>query len=51
VVLLARDPRNRPDWFGVLVGAGALVVLIAYLNREGPGGNGSRAGSFSSPPA
>ena len=37
VVRLARDPRTRPAWLGVLVGAGALPLLIAYINREGPG--------------
>jgi hypothetical protein len=37
LVLLARDPRTRPGWLGLLVGAGALCLLIAYINREGPG--------------
>jgi len=37
VVLLVRDPRTRPAWLGVLVGAGSLLLLIAYINREGPG--------------
>jgi hypothetical protein len=37
VVLLGRDPRTRPAWLGVLVGAGALLLLLAYINREGPG--------------
>jgi len=37
MVLLAREPRTRSAWLGVLVGAGALLLLIAYINREGPG--------------
>ena len=36
-VLMARHPRLRPAWLGVLVGVGALLLFVAYLQREGPG--------------
>jgi hypothetical protein len=36
-VLMGRHPRLRPAWLGALVGFGALLLYVAYLQREGPG--------------
>jgi hypothetical protein len=36
-IILLRQPRFRGSAFGVLVGIGAVLLLVAYLNREGPG--------------
>ena len=37
LMLMARELRIRRSWLGLLVGVGALCVVIAYINREGPG--------------
>lgn len=37
LMLMARESRIRRSWLGLLVGAGGLCVVIAYINREGPG--------------
>ena len=36
IVLLTR-PRLRASAYGVLVGIGVPLLVVAYLNREGPG--------------
>jgi hypothetical protein len=36
-VMLARRPSIRRSAFGVLSGAGLLLLYIAYLQRDGPG--------------
>ena len=35
-IFLLRRPRFRESVFGILVGIGAVLVLVAYINR-GPG--------------
>lgn len=35
-ILLLRRPRFRRSVYGVLVGIGAVLILIAYINRDGP---------------
>jgi hypothetical protein len=37
IVLLAWQPRTRSSAWGILVGFGALLLFIAYLNRDEPG--------------
>jgi hypothetical protein len=37
IVLLALNPRTRSSAWGIFVGFGALLLLIAYLNRDEPG--------------
>ena len=37
IVLLALNPRTRSSAWGVFVGFGSLLLLIAYLNRDQPG--------------
>ena len=36
-IVLLRRPRLRESAYGVLVGIGTVPVVVAYLNREGPG--------------
>jgi len=36
ILLLAR-PTLRRSVYGILVGIGAVLLLVAYINREGPG--------------
>jgi hypothetical protein len=36
-VWLASRPTSRESAFGLLTGAGLPFLLVAYLNREGPG--------------
>jgi hypothetical protein len=36
-IVLLTQPRLRQATFGILVGIGAVLLLVAYLNREGPG--------------
>jgi hypothetical protein len=36
-ILLARRHAIRRPAFGALAGAGLVALLVAYLNREGPG--------------
>jgi hypothetical protein len=36
IVLLSR-PRLRASAYGVLVGIGVPLLVVAYINREGPG--------------
>jgi hypothetical protein len=36
-VLLSRRPAARRSAYGALIGAGVLLLFVAYLNREGPG--------------
>jgi hypothetical protein len=36
-VLMLRRPAARRSAYGALVGAGLLLLVVAYLNREGPG--------------
>ena len=36
-VLLSRKPTARRSAHGALVGAGLLLLFVAYLNRDGPG--------------
>ena len=36
-VLMVSQRRLRSSWLGVLVGFGALLLFVAYLQREGPG--------------
>lgn len=36
-VLLARHPVARQAWPGVIAGPSVLLLLLAYLNRSGPG--------------
>jgi hypothetical protein len=36
-ILLSRRPAARRSAYGVLVGIGLLLLVVAYLNREGPG--------------
>lgn len=36
-VLLARRPLVRRSAFGLLTGAGALLVFVAWVQRDGPG--------------
>ena len=36
IVLLSR-PRLRASAYGVLVGIGVPLLVVAYMNREGPG--------------
>ena len=37
IVLLAWQPRTRSSAWGIFVGFGALLLLVAYLNRDVPG--------------
>jgi hypothetical protein len=36
-IVLLTQARLRQATFGILVGIGAVLLLVAYLNREGPG--------------
>ena len=36
-IFLLTRPRFRRSAYGLLVGIGAPLLLVAYLNREGPG--------------
>jgi hypothetical protein len=36
-VLMIRSPTARRSAYGALVGAGLLLLFVAYVNREGPG--------------
>ena len=36
-IILATQPEFRRTAWGVLIGIGAPFLLVAYLNREGPG--------------
>ena len=36
-LLLSRRPAARRSAYGALIGAGVLLLFVAYLNREGPG--------------
>ena len=36
-IFLATQPEFRRATWGVLIGVGAPLLLVAYLNREGPG--------------
>jgi len=36
-IFLLRQPRLRRSAQGILVGIGAVLLLVAYINREGPG--------------
>ena len=36
-ILLLTQPKLRHSVYGVLVGIGAVLLLVAYINREGPG--------------
>ena len=37
IVVMARQQRLRSSWPGALVGFGAMVLFVAYLQRQGPG--------------
>jgi hypothetical protein len=37
IVLLALNPRTRSSSWGIFVGFGALLLVIAHLNRDEPG--------------
>jgi 4-amino-4-deoxy-L-arabinose transferase-like glycosyltransferase len=37
IALAVRVPRSRQSAFGLVAGAGVLLLVIAYLNRQGPG--------------
>ena len=36
-IILATQPEFRRTAWGVLIGIGVPFLLVAYLNREGPG--------------
>jgi hypothetical protein len=37
IVFLARHRIARRAWFGALTGGGALLLYVAYVQRDGPG--------------
>jgi hypothetical protein len=37
ILLLAWRPRTRSSAWGLLIGFGAVLLFIAYLNRDQPG--------------
>jgi hypothetical protein len=37
IVFMVRQQRLRSSWPGALVGIGAVLLFVAYLQRQGPG--------------